>query len=176
VLFYQPIEDGIEIIRVLHVFQALQGADDFFAAGFAADDQADGGLFMLILIVAAPIADVLNHKAVLKTDHSEDLILQVKDNDVPAGYGVKREIYDTQPIIRYELEDITGYANQSCECGIPLPTLLPVQGRSSDFIYFRNSQGGYEKFHPYHILVPLFYLNDMRQYQLVQTERNELTF
>ena len=34
-------------------------------------------------------------KAVLKTNHSEDLILRMKDYDMPAGYGVKREIYDT---------------------------------------------------------------------------------
>jgi len=34
-------------------------------------------------------------KAVLKTDHSDDLILRANDCDLPAGYGVKREIYDT---------------------------------------------------------------------------------
>ena len=34
-------------------------------------------------------------KAVLKTNHCEDLILRMKDYDMPAGYGVKREIYDT---------------------------------------------------------------------------------
>jgi len=102
-------------------------------------------------------------------------------NPVPKGqYGEKLLLTNlfnfVQPIIRYEIEDVIGYANQSCECGIPLPTLLPVQGRTSDFVYFRKSQGGYEKFHPYFLIVPLFYLNDLRQYQIVQTERNELTF
>ena len=41
------------------------------------------------------VYDYPYHKAVLKTDHSEDLVLQAKDFDGPAGYGVKREIYDT---------------------------------------------------------------------------------
>ena len=111
-------------------------------------------------------------------------ILEVVDGDyhpVPNGkYGEKVLVTNLanfiQPIIRYELEDIAGYASLSCKCGLPFPTLLPLQGRKSDFLYFQNPLGGYEKFHPYRLIIPLRYAHELRQYQFVQTARNELTF
>ena len=110
-------------------------------------------------------------------------IIEIVDHDnnpVPPGrYGDKvlmTNLFNfAQPIIRYEIEDVTGYAEQSCECGSPFPTLLPVKGRTTDFMYFQKTRGGYERCHPYHLLVPLFYISDLRQYQIVQTARNELT-
>ena len=102
-------------------------------------------------------------------------------NSVPQGqYGEKILLTNlfniTQPIIRYEIDDVTGYANYSCECGSPFPTLLPVQGRTTEFFYFKKPQGGYEQFHPYFIKLPLLHMHDVQQYQIVQTARNELTF
>ena len=82
----------------------------------------------------------------------------------------------TQPIIRYEIEDVTGYARQDCGCGSPLPTMLPVQGRTIDFFYFKNPGGGYDRLLPNLLIIPLMYLHEVRQYQIVQTARNELTF
>lgn len=115
---------------------------------------------------------------------SDLCILEMVDheyNSVPPGqYGEKILLTNlfnfVQPMIRYEIEDVSGYADKSCECGVPFPTLLSVQGRSTDFFYFEKLQGGYEKFHPYLLVVPLFYVYDLRQYQIVQTERNKLTF
>jgi putative adenylate-forming enzyme len=100
---------------------------------------------------------------------------------VPQGqYGEKILLTNlfnfTQPIIRYEIEDVTGYANQSCECGSPFPTLLPVQGRTTDFFYFKNPRGGYDQFPPNILNAWLLYMHEVRQYQIVQTARNELTF
>lgn len=111
-------------------------------------------------------------------------ILEVVDGDcnpVLCGeYGERILVTNlanfVQPIIRYEIEDVAGYASQSCECGLPFPTLLPVQGRTTDFLYFQKPQGGYERFHPYRLRVPLFYAHEMKQYQIVQTARNDLVF
>ena len=98
----------------------------------------------------------------------------------PNQYGEKILLTNlfnfTQPIIRYEIEDVTGYANQSCQCGSPFPTLLPVQGRTTDFFYFKKPSGGYDQFPPYIMHVALYYMHEVRQYQIVQTARNELTF
>jgi phenylacetate-coenzyme A ligase PaaK-like adenylate-forming protein len=115
---------------------------------------------------------------------SDLCILEIVDQDynpVPKGqYGEKLLLTNLfnfcQPIIRYEIEDVTGYAEQGCECGNPSPALLTVQGRTTDFMYFEKAPGRYEKFHPYIMMVHLFYVNDLRQYQIVQTRRNELTF
>ena len=111
-------------------------------------------------------------------------ILEIVDheyNSVPPGqFGEKVLLTNLfnfiQPIIRYEIEDVSGYADKSCKCGLPFPTLLSVQGRTTDFFFFEKPRGGYEKFHPYLLRVPLFYVYDLRQYQIVQTARNELTF
>jgi phenylacetate-coenzyme A ligase PaaK-like adenylate-forming protein len=101
-------------------------------------------------------------------------------NPVPKGqYGEKLLLTNlfnfVQPMIRYEIEDIIGFEQQDCECGITLPTLLPVRGRSTEFLYFSNPQGGYERLHPYHLMVALCYVNGLQQYQIVQTARNDLT-
>jgi phenylacetate-coenzyme A ligase PaaK-like adenylate-forming protein len=111
-------------------------------------------------------------------------ILEVVDGDnnpVPQGeYGEKVLLTNlfnfTQPIIRYEIEDVAGFAGQNCECRLPFQTMLPIKGRTSDFFYFQKPQGGYERFHPYRFRVPLFYAHELRQYQIVQTARNELAF
>jgi putative adenylate-forming enzyme len=108
-------------------------------------------------------------------------IVDRKYKPIPPGqYGEKILLTNlfnfTQPIIRYEIDDVTGYANQSCECGSPLPTLLPVQGRTIDFFYFKNPQGGYDQLPPNVLIISLMYLHEVRQYQIVQTARNELTF
>ena len=111
-------------------------------------------------------------------------MLEVVDhayNPVPQGqYGEKLLLTNlfnfVQPIIRYEIEDVIGYANKSCECGSSLPALMPVRGRITEFIYFEKPQGGYERVHPFTFIIPLYYMHDLRQYQIVQTTRNELTF
>ncbi|MFA5322981.1 MAG: AMP-binding protein [Smithella sp.] len=81
----------------------------------------------------------------------------------------------TQPFIRYEINDVTGYSTQICSCGQPFPTLLPVDGRTDDIFYIDRSGGGYEELHPYLFLGPIMELTEIREYQLVQTGRNEFT-
>lgn len=38
------------------------------------------------------------------------------------------------PFIRYQIEDISSFAEGSCSCGRALPLLAPVTGRTSDFL------------------------------------------
>lgn len=82
----------------------------------------------------------------------------------------------TQPFIRYEITDVTGYSTQPCSCGQPFPTLLPVEGRTDDIFYIDRPGGGYEEVHPYLFSVAIVELTDVREYQLVQTGRNAFTF
>ena len=82
----------------------------------------------------------------------------------------------TQPFIRYEVNDVTGYSTQTCSCGQPFPTLLPVEGRTDDIFYIDRPGSGYDAVHPYLLLGPIVELTQVREYQLVQTGRNEVTF
>jgi phenylacetate-coenzyme A ligase PaaK-like adenylate-forming protein len=81
-----------------------------------------------------------------------------------------------QPFIRYEVSDVTGYSTESCSCGQPFPTLLPVEGRTDDIFYIDRPGGGYDAVHPYLFLGPIVELAQVREYQLAQTGRNEVTF
>lgn len=54
-------------------FQAIQGVNDLFPAGFAADDQADGVLLVRVLFVAPVIANIFIHLANVPTVKFSDL-------------------------------------------------------------------------------------------------------
>jgi len=81
-----------------------------------------------------------------------------------------------QPFIRYEIGDVTGYSTESCGCGQPFPTLLHVEGRTDDIFYIDRPGGGYESVHPNIFIATILELSQVREYQLVQTARNEVTF
>jgi phenylacetate-coenzyme A ligase PaaK-like adenylate-forming protein len=81
-----------------------------------------------------------------------------------------------QPFIRYEVGDVTGYSTEPCACGLPFRTLLPVEGRTDDVFYIDRPGGGYEAVHPYLFLGPIVELTEIREFQLAQTGRNEITF
>lgn len=57
-----------------------------------------------------------------------------------------------------------------------IPVLLPIGGRTLDYFYFEKPHGGYERFHAYRPRSPFYYAPEIKQYQVVQTSRNELTF
>jgi phenylacetate-coenzyme A ligase PaaK-like adenylate-forming protein len=108
-------------------------------------------------------------------------IVDKDNNPIPPGQnGYKvllTNLYNyVQPIIRYEIEDVTGYVGQKCDCGLPFPILSSIKNRTTDILYFEKQDGSYEIFHPYRLVIPLRYESELWQYQIVQTARNELTF
>lgn len=116
---------------------------------------------------------------------STDLcVMEIVDrhgNPVPDGHTGEKVLLTnlfnfTQPFIRYEISDVTGYSAQDCGCGMPFPTLLPVEGRTDDIFYVDRPGGEYEAVHPYLFLGPIVELDEVREYQLSQTGRNEVTF
>lgn len=80
-----------------------------------------------------------------------------------------------QPFIRYELTDVTGISVKPCPCGSPFPTLLPVEGRTTDLFYLSRPGGGYDLFHPYSFLHPMEAVTSLKQFQIVQTARDVIT-
>lgn len=80
-----------------------------------------------------------------------------------------------QPFIRYEIEDITGFLTGYCDCGLPFPTIRPIEGRTTDLFYVARLNGEYATIHPYRFIDVLRKFNEIQQYQIVQTARNELT-
>ncbi len=115
---------------------------------------------------------------------SDQCVFEVVDrnnNPVPDGQVGEKVLITNlfnfaQPFIRYEVSDVTGYSLEKCSCGLPFPTLMPVEGRTDDIFYIDRPGGGYEAVHPYLFLGPIVELTDVREYRLTQTGRNEVTF
>ncbi|MHC4931682.1 MAG: phenylacetate--CoA ligase family protein [Planctomycetota bacterium] len=81
-----------------------------------------------------------------------------------------------QPVIRYDLGDVTGYSAEPCPCGSPFPRLLPVEGRTQDVLYIDRPGGGYEPLHSFVLTTRPMRTGTIQEYQLVQTGRNAFTF
>lgn len=114
---------------------------------------------------------------------SDLCLLEVVDEHnqpVPAGTRGRRvlitNLYNrVQPVIRYEIDDITGLQAEPCACGWSFPKLLPVEGRALHAFYVDHPQGGTEFVPPFKLGF-VFTLPGMRQFQVAQTERNAITF
>lgn len=80
-----------------------------------------------------------------------------------------------QPIIRYEVTDLTGYALEPPKPSWPFPKLLPVQGRTNDLFHVPDGRGGIERMVPYRFGF-MFAMDGLRQFQFVQTAPDRATF
>ena len=78
-----------------------------------------------------------------------------------------------QPIIRYELSDsiIPIREEEPCPCGICLPT-AKVIGRTDDAFWVEKNPGKYAPLLPMPLEILMLGLRGVRQYQLIQEERN----
>jgi hypothetical protein len=49
-----------------------------------------------------------------------------------------------------------------------------VQGRTDDILYFKKREGAYTSVHPLVLITALGHVSGLRQFQIVQTKRNEI--
>ncbi|MET0307007.1 MAG: hypothetical protein ABW196_12380 [Solirubrobacterales bacterium] len=73
----------------------------------------------------------------------------------------------TQPLIRYELNDLVAVSPDSCPCGRPLPLLKTVEGRSDDVLEMPARDGGTIKVHPLTLRSPLAGITALSEYKIV---------
>lgn len=105
----------------------------------------------------------------------DQFIFEVVDDDdrpVAAGEtGAKLLVTNlslrTQPIIRYEVEDLVAVSPDPCPCGRPFPVLQQVEGRSDEVLQLPDGKGGQVAIHPMHFRSPLAAERDIRQHQVV---------
>ena len=115
----------------------------------------------------------------VNTDHY--IIESVKDDGSPVEPGQPGDkVYlsclfmRTMPLLRYELTDVTIPLAEPCECGLPFP-LLKVRGRTDDIFWVYDQEKQPVALPPIPFEAMLLEIEGMRQYQLVQEERNRLT-
>ncbi|MBW1807164.1 MAG: phenylacetate--CoA ligase family protein [Deltaproteobacteria bacterium] len=75
------------------------------------------------------------------------------------------------PILRYELTDVTIPLPEKCECGLPFP-LIKVRGRTDDIFWVHDKDKNPVALPPIPFEAMLLDIDGLRQYQLVQQERN----
>jgi phenylacetate-coenzyme A ligase PaaK-like adenylate-forming protein len=77
------------------------------------------------------------------------------------------------PLLRYELTDVTIRLEGPCPCGLPFD-MIKVRGRTDDIFWVYDGQGNPVALPPIPFEAMLLDIQGMRQYQLVQQERNHL--
>jgi phenylacetate-coenzyme A ligase PaaK-like adenylate-forming protein len=108
--------------------------------------------------------------------------LEVVDEDfqpVPPGRPGSRLLLTnlfnrTQPLIRYELNDLLTVSPASCPCGRPFPLLESVAGRSDDLLELPAVSGGTVTVHPLTLRSPLTRIAALSEYRIVY-RRGELS-
>jgi phenylacetate-CoA ligase len=78
--------------------------------------------------------------------HADRVCVEIVNGDQPARAGSLGEIVITvldclaMPFIRYRTGDVGALSSEPCSCGLTLPLLKSIEGRSSDFLLARNNR------------------------------------
>jgi putative adenylate-forming enzyme len=105
----------------------------------------------------------------------DQVLIEVVDDDyqpVPDGEPGSRllitNLYNrTQPLIRYELNDLVTVSPDPCPCGRPFPLLKSIEGRSDDVLELPAAEGGTIKVHPLTLRSPLAGITALSEYRIV---------
>ncbi len=105
----------------------------------------------------------------------DQVLLEVVDDEyrpVPPGERGSRLLLTnlfnrTQPLIRYELNDLVTVAPGLCPCGRPFPLLDSVEGRSDDVLELPAAKGGTVKVHPVTLRSSLAGVGALSEYRIV---------
>ncbi len=105
----------------------------------------------------------------------DQVLFEVVDDDyrpVPPGQPGSRLLITnlfnrTQPLIRYELNDLLTLSPDPCPCGRPFRLLKSVEGRSDDVLEMPATEGGTIKVHPLTLRSPLVGIAALSEYKIV---------
>lgn len=106
---------------------------------------------------------------------SENIVLEFIKNDSICAPGELGNIIITDlhnyvfPLIRYGIEDLGIPSEESCSCGVNLPLMRSIEGRSNDMIILDNGQ----YLSPTNITTML-YCFPIDQYQIIQRSKNKI--
>jgi phenylacetate-coenzyme A ligase PaaK-like adenylate-forming protein len=108
----------------------------------------------------------------------DQVLLEVVDDDyrpVPDGTPGSRLLVTnlfnrTQPLIRYELNDLVTVSPHACPCGRPFPLLESVGGRREDVLELPAAAGGSVAVHPVTLHSPLNGLAELSEYRIAYSD------
>lgn len=105
----------------------------------------------------------------------DQVLIEAVDDDyrpVPDGEPGNRLLITnlfnrTQPLIRYELNDLVTISPDPCPCGRPFRLLKSIEGRSDDVLEMPARDGGTIKVHPLTLRSPLARVGALSEYRIV---------
>jgi phenylacetate-CoA ligase len=105
---------------------------------------------------------------------SENVYVEVENQETGDGTGnlIITELNNSvMPLIRYRLSDVGILSNTKCNCGRGLPVLKEISGRSLDLIKIPTGRIIHGIYFDY---LPKYFLNEIKQFQIVQTDMNTI--
>jgi len=107
------------------------------------------------------------------------VICEVLDDELrPVQAGTPGRLHitnlynDTQPLIRYAMDDEITLSGRLCQCGRPFRFLELIAGRKEEFLWFTRSDGSREFIHP--IVLAEFFVPGLEKCQFIQTDANRV--
>jgi phenylacetate-CoA ligase len=106
------------------------------------------------------------------------LMEMIKDGE-PAGHGQRGEVVCTglhnlaMPLIRYRLDDIGMFSDEKCACGVTLPLMKIIEGRTEDFLITLDG-----RMIPPSLFFPFPFGKDdgVKQFRIIQDRKDSLKF
>lgn len=103
----------------------------------------------------------------------------VDNNNNPVPLGTKgskmllTNLYNyTQPIIRYEIDDVVTLVDKSCICGNNFSMIKSIEGRQDDILFFTNRNGKQVSFHPLNFWTIFDTMEQIAAFQIELTDKN----
>lgn len=81
----------------------------------------------------------------------------------------------TQPIIRYEIDDVITISPDRCNCGNKLPLISSIAGRANDQFWVVDNDGGILEMSNFIFKDAFLLLFDLAEFQVIQTAANQFT-
>ncbi len=109
----------------------------------------------------------------LHVNSNSALVEIVDGKGRPSGSGriiITSLINHAMPLIRYDIGDLASWGGE-CSCGRGLPVLKSISGRADDLITLPSG-----KIRSARHIIPLEYLDSVKQYQIIQESENLFTF
>ncbi|MBI9101650.1 MAG: hypothetical protein JEY99_04505 [Spirochaetales bacterium] len=160
----------VKLDKVVSVAEVLEDKDrDYFKEQFSRD---------VIFQVYQCTEGFLGYTCEYGTLHLNEDIVMIEEEPIddhrfiPIITDFTRR---SQPIVRYRLNDVLVHKSTACPCGTPFMALEKIEGREDDVFLFEGKGGGDVKLFPDIIRRGILYVAGIRNYQVIQTDKNNVT-
>lgn len=172
ILLAEAIEQGelhLDLDKVISVAEVLEDNDrERFKKAFSQET---------ILQVYQCTEGFLGYTCEYGTLHINEDVVMIEEEALGEGRFIPI-ITDftrqSQPIVRYRLNDVLVHKTKPCPCGCQFMALEKIEGREDDVFEFVGLKSGLIKIYPDLIRRAILYVDGISQYQVIQHNEHEV--